>query len=352
MSAHGKATSRQKKKRTIIVSVCFVVICLCVELLGRVPGTSFGGWVDVFSWVGLPQPYVIGDDELQVHFIDVGNADCILVRQGKHNMLIDTGESTQKQFVLEYLERHEIDEFDLVISTHPHLDHMGMMDSIIRNYPIGCFVMTRMPDGLEPTNTAYTSMLQALEDYDVSVEEAAPGQVYTLGGAELQIVAPHPLEDPIEDANQITVVTRLTFGEHAFLFAGDAEVDLEERMVASEYDLSADVLKVAHHGSKTSTSPAFLRAVSPKYAVITCGRNDYGHPSVEVIRRLLAIDAQIYRSDVCGDIVFVSDGNSLAVKTEKGEKEARLLEIVHWCNENWVKEPLPKQRFFFARNII
>jgi competence protein ComEC len=161
-------------------------------------------------------------------------------------------------------------------------------------------------------------------------------------------VAPYPSEEPIEDANQISVVTRLIFGERSFLFAGDAEIDLEERMVALNRNLSADVLKVAHHGSKTSTSAAFLRAVSPKYAVITCGRNDYGHPNAEVVTRLVAANAQIYRTDVCGDIVFVSDGSNLSVKTQKGEEELRTLLAATGCSENHFLEPLYIQRFFFC----
>ena len=130
-------------------------------------------------------------------------------------------------------------------------------------------------------------------------------------------MAPHPLDKTIEDANQISVVTRLTYGEHAFLFTGDAEMDLEEHMVASGLELSADVLKVAHHGSKTSSSTAFLRAVSPKYAVISCGFNDYGHPTPEVLSRLAQVGAQVYRTDLSGDIVFVSDGINLSLKTAK-----------------------------------
>lgn len=307
------------KKILLVVVICFTLICALVEGLGHVPGSSFNGWIDVFSWADLPQPYVISEGELQVHFIDVGNADCILVRQNDHNMLIDTGEPPREKLIMEYLERHKIVKLDLVISTHPHVDHMGMMDKLIRRIPIERFVMSYMPEGQEPTNSAYMLMLKALNECNVPVEEAKVGTVYSLGDAKVQILAPHPLKEPIEDANQISVVSRLTFGQHSFLFTGDAEVDLEERMVASGYDLSATVLKVAHHGSKTSTSPAFLRTVSPQYAVISCGYNDYGHPNGEVIARLSEADVEIYRTDVYGDIVFVSDGKELSLRTGRGD---------------------------------
>ena len=266
-----KANAKQKKKLTVVCTVCFVVFCLLIELLGHVPGLAFNGWVDIFSWLGLPQPRVIAEDELQVHFIDVGNADCILVRQGDYNLLIDAAENTRAKMLLDYLDRHGVEKLDLVVLTHPHLDHMGSMETIVKHFAVDRFVMSYMPEGEEPTSVAYISMLEALQRRNVAVEEAKSGALYPLGKAKLQMIAPLPSDEPAEDANQISVVTRLTYGEHAFLFTGDAEMDLEGQMVASRLDLRADVLKVAHHGSKTSTSPAFLRAVSPKYAVIPCG---------------------------------------------------------------------------------
>lgn len=316
LDVRDKANGKQKKTRRII-AVCAIVLCLLVELLGRVPGLAFDGWDDVFAWVGLPRACVIEEDELQVHFIDVGNADCILVRQDDHNLLIDAGENNRADFILEYLSRHNVDELDLVIATHPHTDHIGSMTAIIRQIPIKRFVLSYMPEEETPTTYTYTSMLEELEKRDVPIDVATAGNTYDLGTAQVQVLAPQPLKDPIEDANQISVVTRLTFGENAFLFTGDAEVDLEERMLANDCPLQADVLKVAHHGSKASTSPAFLRAVSPQYAVISCGPNDYSHPSDEVVLRLMEAGAAIYRTDRYGDIVFASDGHRLSVKTEK-----------------------------------
>lgn len=317
MRAGGKINLKPQKKRRMIFAACFVVVCLLVELLGAIPGIAFNGWTDVFSWIGIPQPRAIAEDELQVHFIDVGNADCILVRQGSHNLLIDAAEHTREEPVREYLRRHGVKKLDLVISTHPHSDHMGGMAAILEHFTVERFIMSYMPEGEEPTTDVYERMLNALVRRKISVEEAQPGVIYTLGGAKIQLVAPHPLDKTIEDANQISVVARLTYGEYAFLFTGDAEMDLEERMVASGLELSADVLKVAHHGSKTSSSTAFLRAVSPKYAVISCGFNDYGHPTPEVLSRLAQVGAQVYRTDLSGDIVFVSDGINLSLKTAK-----------------------------------
>ena len=319
MSTRGKASLQRKKKRRRILAVGFVVVCLLIELLGYIPWLPFDGWQDVFTWFGLPQSHVIAEGELQVHFINVGNADCILVRQGESSLLIDAAESGNTAEILDYLKRHDVTKLDVVIATHPHADHIGSMAAVIDAISIDRFVMSYMPEGEEPTTKVYLSMLEALERNNVRVEEAEPGKTYKLGTARVQIVAPYSSDDAEGDANGISVVTRLTFGEHAFLFTGDAETEQEGRMLASRYDLDADVLKVAHHGSKTSSSAAFLRAVSPQYAVFTCGRNDYGHPSSEVLKRVEQVNAQIYRSDLHGDIVFVSDGQKLTVKTSEGD---------------------------------
>ena len=311
MNARGKSTISQKKIRLIVIA-CFAAVCLLVEFLGYIPGLAFNGWNDIFSWIGLTQPTTITEDELQVHFIDVGNADCILIRQADHNMLIDTGEAPREQAVIDYLDRHKIEKLDLVISTHPHVDHMGMMDAVIRHLPIERFVMSYMPEGKEPTSGAYVKMLDALEDCNVPVEIAKPGTVYELGDAKVQILSPLPLDEAIEDANQISVVSRLTYGEHSFLFTGDAEMDLEERLVASGYDLSATVLKVAHHGSKNSTASAFLEEIRPQIALISAGQdNSYGHPHRETIERLEAYNCRIFQTAKQGAITLKTDGNSL-----------------------------------------
>lgn len=316
--ARGKASPKQKRIR-LIITACVVILCLLIELLGRIPALPFDGWSDVFAWFGMPQARVIAEGELQVHFIDVGNADCILVRQNDHNLLIDAGETRHDALLLDYFNRHGIDQLDLVIATHPHADHIGAMPAIIEHIPIERFVLSYMPEGQEPTTWVYTAMLEALNKRSVPVDEAKAGAEYELGTAKVQILSPSFTPETVEDANEISVVTRITFGEHAFLFTGDAVVEAEAQMIAAGGSLDADVLKVAHHGSKTATSPAFVKAVSPTYAVITCGENDYGHPNDEIVSRLIGVGAKIYRSDQHGDIVFVSDGQNLSVKCSKGD---------------------------------
>lgn len=316
MGFFHKLSKRQKRLCAAVIA-CLLIVCLLIELIGRIPGIPFNGWSDIFSALGMSQNTVVPEGELQVHFINVGNADCILVRQEEHNMLIDAGETGDYATIADYLNRQGVEKLDLVIATHPHADHIGSMADVIENFPIDRFIMSFMPEGKEPTTITYLSMLEALDKRDVKVDEAVPGETYTLGTAQLQILA--PLEED-EDANAISVVTRLTFGKRAFLFTGDAESPVEGQMIAQGYNLKADVLKVGHHGSRTSSSAAFLRAVAPQYAVVTCGEdNRYNHPHDEAMKRLTAADVEYYRADLYGDIVFTTDGTSLTLKTQKGD---------------------------------
>lgn len=312
-----KATAKQKKIY-IAIAACLLAVCLLIELIGMIPGIPFNGWSTIFEACGIKQGYLVPEGELEVHFIDVGNADCILVRQGEHNMLIDSGDIGAYHDIVDYLGRHNIDKFDLVIATHPHADHIGEMADIINAYPIDRFVMAYMPQGKEPTTNVYLSMLEALDTHNVLVDEAEPEKTYTLGTAQLQILSPLS-ED--SDENAMSVVTRLTFGERAFLFTGDAEEGVEREILTRGFNVKADVLKAGHHGSKTSSSDPFVRAVAPAYAVITCGEgNSYQHPHDEALDRLAAVGATCYRADLCGDIVFTVDENgAITVETQKGD---------------------------------
>lgn len=298
---------KHKKLAYSLLALAFVIILL-VELLV--------GWRQVMIWTGFTPSPVTVEGEMEVHFIDVGNADSILVRQGDKNLLIDAGERGDVDDILTYFEQHGIYHLDMVIATHPHADHIGAMDQVIKNLPISKFVMSFMPEEATPTTATYEKMLTALDQKNVVVEEAKPGAVYELGEARVQILA--PLKET-EETNDMSVVTRVTFGQHAFLFTGDAGTAVEKQLLNSDFDLKADVLKVSHHGSTTGNSDKFLKKVAPIYAVIPCGSdNDYGHPHQEIIDRLNKRKIPFYRADVYGDIVITSDGNALTIKTEKG----------------------------------
>lgn len=309
MRAFGMKLSKRQKKKLIKYVLGAIVVLIC-SLVG-----TFGDWDKIGDGLQLSQPAVTAEGELEVHFIDVGNADCILVRQDDKTMLIDAGERKSKITLQHYLDTYGIEKFDLVIATHPHADHIGGMAYILETYPVDRFVMSYMAEEHTPTTASYENMLELLVEKEIPVDEAVPGAVYELGTARLQILAPY---EPDEEPNNISVVTRLTFGEKAFLFTGDAEKVVESQIIAGEYAIKADVLKMGHHGSKTSNSTAFLRRVAPNFAVITCGEdNDYGHPHQVVMDRLSNQDVKVYRSDLDGHIVFTTDGSTLSVATRK-----------------------------------
>lgn len=309
--------SYTKKQKQIIrnLTIAVAVICLVVELVGMIPGVPFNGWEDIGVALGLTPSAVIPEGELEVHFIDVHNADCILVRQGDKNLLIDAAERDNQEDILGYLQEQGIQKLDMVIATHPHADHIGSMAEVIQQYPVDTFIMSFMPEEATPTSTVYTRMLEALDARSVTVEEAVPGAIYELGTARVQLLA--PLEED-DDPNDMSVVCRLTFGDRSFLFTGDAGKQVEKQLLKTSYTLQSDVLKLSHHGSTTGNSEAFLYEVQPTYAVITCGEgNSYGHPHEEVMDMLTRQGIQPLRADVCGTIVFKTDGTTLTVATEK-----------------------------------
>ncbi len=304
-----------RKRLIMAFAVAVAVFCLVLTLGQLVPRLGLPSWEKLFVSAGMRAPTTIPEGELQVHFIDVGNADCILIRQGDVTALIDAGERGDADAVLDYLREHGVKKLDLVVATHPHADHIGSMTAVLDALPTDKMLMAFMPEKATPTTATYLNLLTTIDEKGITLDEAKPGAVYPLGTANLMVLA--PLSDS-DEANNMSVVTRLTFGERSFLFTGDAEIPVEKELLSSGRAVTADVLKVGHHGSDTCTSSAFLAAVRPTFAVITCGQgNSYGHPHKEVIERLTARQVSVYRADVHGHIVFTSDGKSLTVTAQK-----------------------------------
>ena len=249
---------------------------------------------------------------LSVTFIDVGQADSALVTLSTGEvMLIDAAESSDTGGICNELDERGITQIDVLISTHPHNDHIGGMQSIIESYNVGRIYM---PDMASDSNT-YEKMMNAIEKNGIPVTEAYAGVSFSFGSASCVIVSPGKNDD--KDANNESVVLWLDYDDTEFLFTGDMESWAENNLVDGGYNIEADVLKVAHHGSSSGTTEEFLRAVSPNYAVISCGDgNDYGHPHRETLDILNLFQIQSFRTDLDGDVHFISDGKALTVETE------------------------------------
>lgn len=257
---------------------------------------------------------IIENSGLMVHFLDVGQADSILIQtpDGK-NMLIDAGNRDDGDFVVGYLKKNKVKKIDVVIGTHPHEDHIGAMAQVIRSFDVDKIYL---PNTINNTKT-FEDMLLAIKGKGLKINRAKGGmEIPFSNDAKVMVLAPNG--EKYEDLNNYSVVVKITYKNNSFLFAGDAEKTSEEEMIKKGYDLHADVLKIGHHGSTSSTSQEFLKRVSPKYAVIMVGaNNDYGHPHKKTLDLLKKNDIKIYRTDINGTIVMVSDGSSIKVYSER-----------------------------------
>jgi competence protein ComEC len=227
-------------------------------------------------------------------------------------MLIDGGNRADGEDVVEYLNDQGVTRLDYAVATHPHEDHIGGLPTVIQNVEIGSFLL---PEKTATTNI-YLSMLDALEETNTPTSVPSPGETFTLGSCTVQVLGPNQVYD---DANNNSIVLRVTCGSTVFLFTGDMETKAETDLLATGMTLSADVLKVGHHGSSTSSSSAFLDAVSPTYAVISCETgNDYGHPHQETLDALEQRGITLYRTDTMGTVIAQSDGNEITFTTQSG----------------------------------
>lgn len=253
---------------------------------------------------------------LSVHFIDVGQGDSVLISYEGGNMLIDCGESEKTDSVVHYLRNQGISRLDYVIATHPHSDHMGGMYKIINEFRIGEVIIPHLDDDDIPTTRFFEKFLDACEDKECGLTEAEIGRKIQLGEASLELIA--PVSEEYENLNNYSVGTVISHGRNSFILTGDAETLAEAEMLESGRMNRTTVYKAGHHGSSTSSSKKFIDAIAPDYAVISCGEgNSYGHPSEAVIKRISGYTDKIYRTDLCGSVVFVSDGSELDVRTER-----------------------------------
>lgn len=247
-----------------------------------------------------------------VHYIDVGQADSALILCDDQTMLIDGGNAADSNVVVAYLKKQNVDHLDYVICTHAHEDHVGGLSGPLSVMPAGEIYAPETG----ASSKAYQNFLKKAEEQKKEIIHPKPGDQFTLGSSNVQILG--PVNEEGADINNTSIVLKITYGDTAFLFTGDAEREEEQEILACHYDLKADVLKVGHHGSKNSTTYPFLREVMPEYAVISVGSdNSYGHPTEEALSRLQDAGATILRTDFLGDIIITSDGHKVQAKNVK-----------------------------------
>ena len=267
-------------------------------------------WNELYATAGLSEPVVtLVDGEMSVHMIDVGQGDSILIQTDEGaTMLVDAGERDQGDTVISYLRSQGIEQLDLVVGSHPHSDHIGGLADVIDAVEVETVWMPDIPDSILPTSQTFYHLLETIEQQGIPLETPVAGDSYALGEAEVTVLGPLDAED--DNLNNQSLVLRVDFGATSILLTGDAEKEEEETLLSGQFPLEATVLKVCHHGSNSSSHRAFLEAVDPAIALISCGQNNsYGHPHDEVLERLDKRGVEIYRTDILGNIVLVSDGS-------------------------------------------
>jgi competence protein ComEC len=279
-----------------------------------------GNWIKIYDFFGLGGGVTFVTSEgVSVHFINVGQGESVLIITPENNILIDGGERVYYTVVLNYLRAQDVNRLDFIIATHPHSDHIGGMGYIINELDVRRIIKPDIKEELVPVTSSYLRLIDSIEKNDVEVIWAAAGMVFCLeNNSQIEILA--PLQD-YEKVNDYSVVTRFSHYDNSFLFTGDIESSAENDITDSRFNINADVLQVAHHGSRTSSTAKFLNAVGGSYAVISVGSpNLYNHPNDDVINRLLNRNYEILRTDVHGNIVFdiTSSGFTVHVQNNCG----------------------------------
>ena len=245
--------------------------------------------------------------EVEYHFIDVGQGDATLIRTPAGDILIDAGENSAEEDLKNYLDLCGVEVLYYAVFTHPDSDHIGGADMVLAEYE----VLNVIKPELEKDTKVYTRMMEAIEAEGCTVYNALPGETYSLGEFDMFIFGPDP-ENKKLDSNNSSIVIKATWGNTTAMLTGDAEEPAEKSILAtfSAGELGSMLLKMGHHGSKTSSTDAWLAAVRPTIAIISCGKdNSYGHPHAEALARIASyVGESIYRTDELGSIVFITDG--------------------------------------------
>lgn len=306
--------SKRRKKsnfKNIIILVISIISAIIVYFGGNLSLKNETENQNVIAKEPTFSKEDVTDEFLKIYFLDVGQADSTLIINNNQTMLIDAGNNEDGNLIVEFIKSLGIEKIDYLVGTHAHEDHIGGMDDIINNFNIGTVYLPYTTEKTTTTKT-FEDVLDSLIAKNLSITTANIGDKFTLGNTNCEIMYVDNSEP--EDTNDQSICIRLELKNESFLFMGDASGKVEKARNWPQ----TNVLKVAHHGSKTSTSKEFLKQVKPQIAIISVGKdNSYKHPSEQVLERLESIKAKIYRTDELGTILLISDGDSNTVEKIK-----------------------------------
>ena len=309
--AHRAKRSLPRLPRPRKPGKLLLTLAVAAVLLWSVSGPGRAFWNQMFlrSGFGGSDPDPAG---LEIHVIDVGKADAILVRCQGHAGLIDTGAGGDGEDVADYLLRHGVKELEFVLLSHNDSDHIGGLPTVLGELAVDTLYQGEL--SVEEPSLEGAAMDRALSGWEGERRTLARGDSFSLGGASFSVLGPCRA---YESSNDSSLVLRLEFGEVSALFCGDIEATAELDLVKSGQELQADLLKVPHHGSATSCSQRFVKAVMPQLAAVSVGPDRNQLPRAEALEQLEAVGAQIYRTDTDGSIVFSSQGEDFAIETDR-----------------------------------
>lgn len=251
---------------------------------------------------------------MQVSYINVGESDSVLIQSDGKNMLIDAGDTDDDKVILNYLKSKKINKLDYIIATHPHEDHIGAMDDVIKKHSVGKVIMPIMTH----TTKAYSNLVTTIKNKGLKITKPVVGTKYTLGKASFTILSPNHYNYG-DNINNYSVGIKLVNGNDSFIFLGDNETEAIDDILANKINIKADVLMCGHHGSKTSTNEKLLNAIDPDFAIISVGKNNYGHPSDSTLNLLAKKKVKTYRTDKSGTIIASSTGTKITFNAKPTE---------------------------------
>ena len=297
--------TKKKKKQKLPkgISILIIILAVICSIYEK----------DIDKTFGLPvtETKVTTKEEnhnLNITYLDVGQADAILIQNDGHNMLIDAGNNEDGPLLVQYFKEQNITKFDYLIATHPHEDHIGGMDDIVKNFDIDKIYM---PDVTTTTKT-FLDLLDAIEEKNMTFDVPKINQSFTLGHTLFQVIY---TGNDKKNLNNASIVLKASFKNTSYLFTGDATSEVEKKILKK--DIQATVLKVGHHGSKYSTTTTFLEKVNPTYAIISVGKNNsYNHPNQTTLDKLTKRNIEIYRTDEMGSIFLETDGKKINITSK------------------------------------